>query len=81
VYFVDSTQPLVRGLLFHQLDLTQNDRAEFTHLCKLDIYQGRFTILGQCAFNWDWEISGPHKEGKIWSHYEKSTEISSEGVP
>lgn len=78
VFFVENANPVTKGGLFHTLSFPSEKegpfhpaKCEFEHLCIRDLYEGTFEIVGGNKFHWGWRITGPAKDGKIFSVYEK----------
>eukprot|EP01126_Amoeba_proteus_P038992 TRINITY_DN4090_c1_g1_i1.p1 TRINITY_DN4090_c1_g1~~TRINITY_DN4090_c1_g1_i1.p1 ORF type:complete len:184 (-),score=15.91 TRINITY_DN4090_c1_g1_i1:171-722(-) len=57
-------------------DTNQNVTACFEHLCLNDLYKGRFEIVSPSKFSWSWAITGPQKDGNIYSSYERDVSIN-----
>eukprot|EP00927_Polykrikos_kofoidii_P065200 TRINITY_DN60988_c0_g1_i1.p1 TRINITY_DN60988_c0_g1~~TRINITY_DN60988_c0_g1_i1.p1 ORF type:complete len:252 (-),score=28.10 TRINITY_DN60988_c0_g1_i1:18-698(-) len=45
--------------------------ATFEHLCIDDLYKGTLTVCNADAFEWNWAISGPQKDGSIYCSYQR----------
>ena len=58
------------GRPFHELDLScGEDRV--SHPCRLDLYEGLFTVLGPAWWQSEWKASGPRKDYVLLTTYSR----------
>ena len=41
-------------------------KCGFQHLCGRDTYNGEFKVISDVEFEWNWSITGPAKDGRIF---------------
>ena len=80
VYFAEIEDgETVVGKFFHPLDLSgelsspETCGAEFDHLCVNDLYQGALRLKTSDAFEWQWRVTGPKKDGNLRAEYSRVT--------
>merc|ERR1712061_900533 len=86
VYFVDDpTKKHLDSLtpslnehtsFFHSLPFNGDSACatSFSHLCDKDMYEGEFVVYGKNAFDWNWSVAGPNKDGKIDARFSRCQE-------
>ena len=66
-YLVDGARAQVDfddGRFFHDLDLRAG-AWEVEHLCRADLYRGRFEVDDEHRWRQQWTVTGPHKDQRI----------------
>lgn len=48
-----------------------------SHLCRLDLYNGNYTLTGQNRFDLQTRIEGPHKDYALQTHFTRTTDSTS----
>merc|ERR1712060_836309 len=88
VYFVDDLtkkhlDSLVPSLkehtsFFHNLPFDGTDACatSFSHLCSEDMYEGEFVVYGKNAFDWNWSVFGPNKDGTIGGRFTRCPDLN-----
>ncbi|CAE8692816.1 unnamed protein product [Polarella glacialis] len=53
-----------------------SSEACFNHLCIEDLYSGQLLVRSPDLFEWNWSVTGPHKDGGIICSYRRMAEAT-----